>query len=499
VGDNACQLKAPTFLYGKRTIYLIRLYLIPMSPVREDFLWQKQAFSLWNSIGRKGIIRAVPGSGKTLAGIRIIEGLLKESPDSKTLISCPTNQIIEQWKSAIKHLSESEIKVVTYFKAVKMLEKGYVPDLMILDECHSTLSAVRGKVLSSDVKYLLGLSATPEGTESLIGPIFLDIGWEEAQVAPFELTYVTFQMTLPEMTEYHRLTNWISSVIKMIEDEGTSDEDYMKIVMKRRSFVYTLSGRIPLALNLIKRYYGQKMMVFCERLEQVKRLAGYLKELNYPYSICTSEEDHIDDFRTNKTKILLTAKMVREGYDDPEVQVGIVVSTPLSTRNQVQTIGRLVRSLPGKTARVYWLIAKGTTDEDLIINGAVENAKVVNESFEPISYDIKFGEKYPFRAVGRVYHVDYEGNIFIRSGNSGRVYLKAEDENLSIAVKMILQMKGGGMFTITRNGSMVSQVGEKSIYLGKTSPGLVFIPKEKVEKREILFDDLFLTSEEMKQ
>ena len=65
--------------------------------------------------------------------------------------------------------------------------------------------------------------------------------------------------------------------------------------------------------------------------------------------------------------MLLAVRSLDEGIDVPEVSVGIIVSSGLTTRQNVQRIGRLVRPRPGKTkAYVYVVYAKNTFEERLV-------------------------------------------------------------------------------------------------------------------------------------
>lgn len=445
-----------------------------------DYSWQEKAFDLWNKNNRRGVLRAVPGAGKTRTGCRIIAKILEENPSAHIQIVAPTKAILFQWDAEIKaqNLNNFDIQLITYLRAVKLNELS-TTDLVVFDECHSLLSPVRGKALNPKQKWVLGLSATPDGAENIIGPVFLDIGWDEANIAPFELTYVTFPMTDEEQGEYQRLTSNIRTTNEMLDDDGIADEALMQVIMRRRDFVYKLSGRIPLAQKLIMKHIGTKMMVFCERLDQVRYLSGWLIKQEINHSICTAEEDTIEDFRQNKTSILISAKMVREGYNDPEVKIGIIVSTSLSARNQIQTIGRITRAMPDKLAKLYWFVARGTSDEDLIVNGVANNSTVIDEQMQPVTYDIEVGKVYPFKAFGRWYSVDSDGDVFLYGQNKMRSYLVFDDPQLSECLKLLNRLKGGGRFVITRNGSVVTKVNDSYIYLGKCNPYITFESGEK--------------------
>lgn len=328
----------------------------------ENYTWQEQSFEKWDKNGRKGIIKAVPGAGKTRAAINIIEKVTEENPDASIIVVCPTNALIKQWKSQVK--SYYNVRVMSYFKAIKLYTVNI--DLVILDECHSILSKVRGKVLNINYKWILGLSATPENSEESLGGVVLEVGWENAKVAEFEVEYKKFSMTSEQKVKYHQLSRSVIYAGKTLEKGEISPELYMIIVMKRRSFVYNLPQRAEIALELIEKYKDERIMLFCERLSQIDAIADALRSKSMKFSIYTSKKDTIKRYLNHDTNVLISSKMIKEGFNDPSTSMGIIVSTPLSQRNHIQTIGRIVRYQPGKKAKIITLLADLTTDVTLV-------------------------------------------------------------------------------------------------------------------------------------
>lgn len=329
------------------------------------YKWQETAPLEWDKVNRHGIIQGVPGSGKTQAGVEIIKFITKENPSSKTLILCPTRQIIEQWKNYIasNNLDKFNIIVTTYFKAVDCTQEF---DLIIYDESHSLMSEKRNKVLKIKTKYKLGLSATPMDSDKFVGPIFIKIPWKEANVSPFDVKLEYFNLSPDESATYRKHTHQVSKALKLYDADQMSREIFMTIIMKRRSFVYTLPRRIQLTIDLLKKYKNQRIIIFSERLSQIEQLKKSIRHnLKVPFSVHTSKEDTISDYINKKTNILITSKMIKEGFDDSSTHIGILVSTPLSHRNHIQTLGRIVRAYPNKNAEIHIILASGTTDENL--------------------------------------------------------------------------------------------------------------------------------------
>ena len=72
-----------------------------------------------------------------------------------------------------------------------------------------------------------------------------------------------------------------------------------------------------------------------------------------------------DSFRAGTFSILVTSKVLNEGVDVPEANVGIIVSGSGTPREHVQRLGRILRARPGKRAYLYELISKGTGEYDV--------------------------------------------------------------------------------------------------------------------------------------
>ena len=64
--------------------------------------------------------------------------------------------------------------------------------------------------------------------------------------------------------------------------------------------------------------------------------------------------------------VLLAAKVAEEGVDVPEVDVGIIIAGAKTTRQNMQRLGRLLRPMPGKTAKLWLIFAEGTMEEKLL-------------------------------------------------------------------------------------------------------------------------------------
>ena len=73
-------------------------------------------------------------------------------------------------------------------------------------------------------------------------------------------------------------------------------------------------------------------------------------------------KDFLERFRQGEYPVLVTSKVLNEGVDVPEANIGIVVSGSGCTREHVQRLGRILRRAEGKEAVLYELVSDGTSE-----------------------------------------------------------------------------------------------------------------------------------------
>jgi len=64
--------------------------------------------------------------------------------------------------------------------------------------------------------------------------------------------------------------------------------------------------------------------------------------------------------------VLVSSKVLNEGVDVPEANVGIIVSGGAGVREHVQRLGRILRAKPGKKAILYELVNASTSELNVL-------------------------------------------------------------------------------------------------------------------------------------
>ena len=70
----------------------------------------------------------------------------------------------------------------------------------------------------------------------------------------------------------------------------------------------------------------------------------------------------LEDFRKGNYSTIVTSQVLDEGIDVPDATVGYILSGTGSTRAYIQRLGRLLRKVEGKQARLVEIVSKETME-----------------------------------------------------------------------------------------------------------------------------------------
>jgi superfamily II DNA or RNA helicase len=291
---------------------------------------------------------------------------------------------------------------------------------LIADECHRTGAKEMSQIFKTERQWSLGLSATPEREEDIdagynksligkkLGPIIYEFtladALEAGLVPKFTINHFALPMTPDERAKYEALSRSITdtmSQLRALREMGT-DGDFFAWVRslathasgelgalatrfvaetsRRRELLNRLSARHDAVIALIKREFahnpGARIILFHESITEVKRLFIDLDDLNFPVIAEHSElpdshrEEGLELFRKGKAQVIVSARSLIEGFNVPEVDVGIIVASSGSVRQRIQSMGRVLRRHRGasgeeKTSCIHVLYAADSSEENI--------------------------------------------------------------------------------------------------------------------------------------
>jgi superfamily II DNA or RNA helicase len=352
--------------------------------------WQSEAFKKWKKV-RKGIAKVVTGGGKTVFAGLCIEDFMTTSSQGRVVVIVPTKALRDQWYATITsnwgfdsnlvcinknnfNSNHWKISILVINTARVLIEDliGKTEILLIVDECHTSATEENRKALIGDWGATLGLSATPERQYDdffrtilvpALGEIIIDYDYARASkdgvIAKFKLSNHRVELNETEEEEYLKLNKKIaieSNVLK--KAKMFTSNKLERLLMQRASISKNAEYRLPVAAELIRIAMPKKTILFHESIHHIEALAIVLTDQGID---CRTYHSKMSDVRkieslslfvSGDIEVLLTCRALDEGFDLPDIEVGIVASMTKSPRQRIQRLGRILRKLDGKVAEI---------------------------------------------------------------------------------------------------------------------------------------------------
>ncbi len=359
--------------------------------------YQKEALEKWSQNSYRGVIALPTGSGKTLVAIAAIATL-----GVRTLIVVITRDHIRQWYEEIEkatnippelvgfYYSEEKriapVTIATYQSAYRYVGR-LAPhfSFLIVDEVHH-LPADRFKAiaLGSPAPRRLGLSATPyreDGRHVELFPLMGGVVYyrtpaelaELGYLAPYEVVTVRVSLKPSERRRYLELRKKYRELVGLARFEEILEVarrgdlralEALKLATEMRKIVQMSESKVEKVKEIVEGERGSKIIVFAHYVELAKRIAEAVGGLLLTGEVEGSKRDEVlRRFREAREGVLVVTTVGDEGLNIPDASVGILVAGTSSPRQFVQRLGRLLRPRPGKVARLYEVITKGTAEE----------------------------------------------------------------------------------------------------------------------------------------
>ena len=381
--------------------------LIPIQTLRIENInlslrpYQKKAIENWITAGKKGCMILPTGSGKTIIAIKLIEII-----NSSTLIVVPTLDLMEQWtKFLSKYFQKIEIgnigggifnitgiTVSTYDSAyIRSSFIGNKFAFVIFDELHH-LAAPGYRTIAEQFTspYRLGLTATYEREDSLhldfprlVGGIVYQSSVNELardkHLASFTVEKRYVKLLPEEEIEYQKNYNQYLSYLhelgirysqiglqKLIMVSGKNQYARNALLARNKALDIALNSqsKIEELRKILSENPDRKTIIFTQHNKLVYLISNkFLIPFITHKSSKQEREDALNGFRDGRYRALVTSKVLDEGVDVPDAELGIIVSGTGSKREFIQRLGRLLRIKPNsKNAKLIEIVSSGTSE-----------------------------------------------------------------------------------------------------------------------------------------
>jgi superfamily II DNA or RNA helicase len=374
----------------------------PCPPLRANLIprgYQLEALDAWEQAGRRGIVILPTGSGKTHIGMLAIEEV-----NQPALIVVPTIDLMEQWRRRLASSFSIEVgeygggentiaplTVATYDSAyLRAEELGNRFPLLIFDEVHHLPSPGYSQIAELFASpFRLGLTATYEREDGLQRELPRLVGGKVYErrvaemagdhLAPFRIEKVYVDLMPEEEDEYRRSIITFRDYLMSRGIVIRSPRDFQRFIMmsgkdpEAREALLARYRAMDIALNsaskiealrrVISENRGQKILIFTQHNQLVYRLS---KDFLIPAITHKTPKDEraevLNAFREGRYTVLVTSKVLDEGIDVPDASLGVILSGTGSKREFVQRLGRLLRKVEGKEARLIEIISRSTAE-----------------------------------------------------------------------------------------------------------------------------------------
>lgn len=391
--------------------------------------YQETAVENWIRNDYQGLFEMATATGKTITGLFASVKLLEKTNILVLLVLVPTISLAEQWSEVVKEFNYQEIIIVssnnpnwtfelqaglnsfklgtikhlvvvsTYdsYKSKKFqgfYDKFPSETMLIADEVHSMGAPEMLKKMPVNIKYRLGLSATPHrhfddsGTQKLLDffnastQSTFTFGMKEAIANQFLCQYKLYphfaELNEDEYEHYIDLTKQISRRAHIVKNRFVdTDVALERMLQDRRKILNKTASKKEIVGHIIDEMKKQgevhHTLVYCPEgndeeednriIDELGKYLAFEKGLRIaPFTGTTPAERRsqlLKEFDEGKIQCLLAMKCLDEGVDVKQTKTAIFVSSSTNPRQYVQRRGRVLRVHQNKPfAYLHDLIAK---------------------------------------------------------------------------------------------------------------------------------------------
>ena len=345
----------------------------------------------------RGVLDMATGTGKTRIAIKILEALAQRDAISTVIVSTDGNDLLDQWyKQLIRVRSDAHRRprvfrhygghketsrfllnphdaiLISSRKPLAMALRKLSPvqahrTFLIHDEVHKLGSPGNCETLaglSDDIRFRLGLSATPErhydkeGNDFIrehIGPVLQTFGLSEAIergiLAPFNYHPISYSLTDNDRERISRVYKK-RSAREASGQPMTKEEVWIEIARVYK----TSESKLPLLDDFLANNQEllSRCIVFTETREFACRVMDIVHKYHPGFHSYFAGEDHktLQKFARGDLQCLITCHRLSEGIDIRSLNSVILLSSDRSRLETIQRIGRCLRSDPTDPTKV---------------------------------------------------------------------------------------------------------------------------------------------------
>lgn len=342
----------------------------------------------------------VHNSGKTYCAIQILKKILEIDPKVQTLIVVPKNIILEDtWYKELYNAGISLIDIGVYYGNIKEIGKVTITnmqnlqninfdlfDCVIWDEIHNYGTARLLPYIQKPIKYSIGLSATMERMDGAHWNILKAFDYNlfkytpkealrDGVLNPFNFINIGVEMDRDTYDKYEHLTQEINAIMqagggfsKLMRTNTGLKYQMLAKMNERKDMVNNYSRKFDVVKEICRKHCNDKIIVFNEYNNQTNKSYWYLLDIGIDACIVHSgiskekREENMIGFKTDKYSVMLTSKVLDEGFNLPKLDVAIIAAGNSTARQTIQRMGRVLRK-KNKESMLYQVYCMHTIEQ----------------------------------------------------------------------------------------------------------------------------------------
>ena len=345
----------------------------------------------------RGVLNMATGTGKTRTALKILRALYEKGNIDTVIVSTDGNDLLDQWYFELlnerEHIGD-KVRVIRHYESSRGVEdfllepkraillvsrqplasalRRLSPEirsrtLLIHDEVHglgSSANRTRLSGLSDNIRFRLGLSATPEreyddeGNSFLlehIGPeIFrfeLDDAIRKKILAPFNYFPLPYVITTEDRQRVQDV--YKRQAARAAESNPMSDEEVWIEIAR----VYkTSKAKLPIFDDIIRENQNllERCIVFVETQEYGDEVLEIIHKYRPDFHTYYSGEESatLRRFARGELECLITCHRVSEGINIQSLNSVILFSSARARLETIQRMGRCLRTDPNNPEKV---------------------------------------------------------------------------------------------------------------------------------------------------
>ena len=363
--------------------------------------WKIEAVNYFKNHNHKAIFEVTTGAGKTFVSIQIMKEIWKMDPKAKVLIVVPKNVIMETgWYKELFDAGIPLQDIGVYYGNIK----EYAPvtltnmqnienvairifDFIIFDELHNYGTKRLLPYVGYPCKYKLGLTATIERMDNSHYQIYKLFNYnvfkyssrdalQEEVLNPFFFINIGVVMRPDDYEEYDSITQDLNMILRagggynrIMKSKSPLKLTMLGKMNQRKDLVNNYDIKFDVARDIVKKHKKDKVIIFNQFNKQTNKLYWELLDIGVKARIIHSEipkeqrDQTLIDFRNDKFNVLLTSKVLDEGYNLPKLDVAIIMAGDSSPKQTIQRMGRVLRK-KDKESVLYQIYCMQTIEEE---------------------------------------------------------------------------------------------------------------------------------------